>query len=490
MKYNFDSIGIEVTRRCNLNCVHCCRGDAQNKDISYEVIDNLIENIETCNIINITGGEPLLAIDKIKYLVDRINSTNTTVNELYMVTNGTLKDRQIIDILSKFCDGTEKRKATLAISDDYFHNHSESMEAYSFYTDEARQNKNITIKLIDDFGGKIDNELIEFTLAGRAKTMQREHPELIPPRGVRIESLYNHRISIFENTIMCTLHITVNGDVGFFETRSYDNIDQLTIGNIQSKRMNDIIDDFNNNCMMSCRDVQMFDIWGSIQGVISDSKIFSDEKSDIIFTAKIISLIAQNIYLRVWEARRVAREKWPAIPAQIIISFIPMPSILFFMNDVLKDILSSSDEIDSKHLFGYLALIDSDLIREYNNVLKDIIADSKDAKERYDRTNEVKKSIKALALFYKPGAVIAPGKTYGTGNLSDTEEFKILEEINKKYINGELPQDNANIIQCDLVEPVIGYIQASYFKDAMEEQINRLTRILNVFELAMSKLSS
>lgn len=37
----FDSLAVEATRRCNMHCAHCLRGEAENKDISYEVMDAL-----------------------------------------------------------------------------------------------------------------------------------------------------------------------------------------------------------------------------------------------------------------------------------------------------------------------------------------------------------------------------------------------------------------------------------------------------------------
>jgi len=39
-KLTFESLAIETTRRCNMKCAHCFRGDAQNVDIDYQHIDN------------------------------------------------------------------------------------------------------------------------------------------------------------------------------------------------------------------------------------------------------------------------------------------------------------------------------------------------------------------------------------------------------------------------------------------------------------------
>ena len=40
-----NSLVIEVTRRCNMRCNHCIRGDAQNCDISIESIKKIAQTI-------------------------------------------------------------------------------------------------------------------------------------------------------------------------------------------------------------------------------------------------------------------------------------------------------------------------------------------------------------------------------------------------------------------------------------------------------------
>lgn len=47
----------ELTRRCNMNCDFCCRGDAQNKDITKEIIDKTLEEVKDCEV----GAETILS---------------------------------------------------------------------------------------------------------------------------------------------------------------------------------------------------------------------------------------------------------------------------------------------------------------------------------------------------------------------------------------------------------------------------------------------
>lgn len=56
---------IEVTRDCNLQCMHCLRGPKKKQTMSFETIRRAVEFIdsfENVDLVGITGGEPLVAI--------------------------------------------------------------------------------------------------------------------------------------------------------------------------------------------------------------------------------------------------------------------------------------------------------------------------------------------------------------------------------------------------------------------------------------------
>jgi len=66
-----DGLDIELTERCNNNCIHCCINlpqddmDAKNKELSGEEIKNILKEAKALGCINVkfTGGEPLLRED-------------------------------------------------------------------------------------------------------------------------------------------------------------------------------------------------------------------------------------------------------------------------------------------------------------------------------------------------------------------------------------------------------------------------------------------
>ena len=49
LKY-INTISFEITRRCNLNCKWCSKGDPQNFDISKEIIDKTLDGTEINNM--------------------------------------------------------------------------------------------------------------------------------------------------------------------------------------------------------------------------------------------------------------------------------------------------------------------------------------------------------------------------------------------------------------------------------------------------------
>ena len=59
-KIGVRSLILEVTRRCNMCCDHCLRGDAQDLDMQKETVDALLEQVGSIGGVTFSGGEPLL----------------------------------------------------------------------------------------------------------------------------------------------------------------------------------------------------------------------------------------------------------------------------------------------------------------------------------------------------------------------------------------------------------------------------------------------
>ena len=69
-KITLDALAIELTRRCNMACGHCLRGDAQSIDLDRRHIDALLDQTQMVGKLVLTGGEPTLAAETIEYVAE------------------------------------------------------------------------------------------------------------------------------------------------------------------------------------------------------------------------------------------------------------------------------------------------------------------------------------------------------------------------------------------------------------------------------------
>ena len=112
-----NKVVIEVTRRCNMSCPHCLRGDAQNIDIDLEILDKFLSNFKDCYIREVffTGGEPTLNIEAVKRAVELVWKYNIKVQVFSIISNGKGISNRAIGIMNKIPN------FTLCLSQDEYH---------------------------------------------------------------------------------------------------------------------------------------------------------------------------------------------------------------------------------------------------------------------------------------------------------------------------------------------------------------------------------
>ena len=109
-------ISIELSRRCNLECVHCMRGESQNSTITRELLDKFFDEVKSANMLVISGVEPFMCYDDIKALIETIKSKHVLVSKVLIVTNGTIYDERIYKLLESNFEQIE-----INISADDYH---------------------------------------------------------------------------------------------------------------------------------------------------------------------------------------------------------------------------------------------------------------------------------------------------------------------------------------------------------------------------------
>lgn len=78
-----------VTTQCNLKCSYCCNKIPEiQKSFSMTTMDEFVERAKEYDVVNISGGEPLLSEDKLTRLVEDLYTHSNA--KIYLYTNGTV----------------------------------------------------------------------------------------------------------------------------------------------------------------------------------------------------------------------------------------------------------------------------------------------------------------------------------------------------------------------------------------------------------------
>lgn len=82
---------LELTRRCNMKCSHCLRGEAQGKDMPELTLWWALRKLGHYGSLGVGGGEPLMSdkhMAKLKHALLQNTEVLHNLDSLYLVTNG------------------------------------------------------------------------------------------------------------------------------------------------------------------------------------------------------------------------------------------------------------------------------------------------------------------------------------------------------------------------------------------------------------------
>ena len=226
MDISFNNLGIEVTRRCNMGCAHCMRGEAQDHDISRKVIDKLLENVSFIGTLVFTGGEPTLNVDAIRYTLDVCRRKGIMVDGFYIVTNGKVVSDEFLitciqwySYVAECCGSTEI--CGVALSNDIFHAPIDSrnlsrLQSLSFFSEADK---------------KVDWTRVPVLNLGRSRSLtgipKRNENGMNPENFAQYVSQYGSEL-VFEDIVTVTVH----GDLLCNCDYEYDNTDDIKIGSV------------------------------------------------------------------------------------------------------------------------------------------------------------------------------------------------------------------------------------------------------------------
>jgi sulfatase maturation enzyme AslB (radical SAM superfamily) len=223
----------EITRRCNIACRHCLRGDPQNKDIDNVTIDKALDGVDSIGMITFTGGEPTLAVDRIRYITEQIIKRGISLDGFYIITNGKIASKELIHALIDLYANVEYKDenySVLCISQDQYHTEEidsirearDLYKALSFFNADYRKEKlQMLINEGRTYEGMADSE-------GKREAFLND---------LTVECNDDGEIESVDGTV----YVNALGDVITSCDMSFESQEQNKIGNVNDKPLSEIL---------------------------------------------------------------------------------------------------------------------------------------------------------------------------------------------------------------------------------------------------------
>ena len=262
---SYSNIMLEITRKCNLKCSHCMRGDAQNISMSTEMIERILSNVALVKRVSLTGGEPFLEPDLIEHMVDYIINNNLNIMSITSVTNGAAPEDNMIRCIQAFNRFGEWAAGKynvvntgLVISNDIYHgtDAEQLLDKYKPYA-----NKYIGISCQQG-----EDKIYGYT--GRAENLD-----------ILCRCTWNDCTHSIErdknNMVLCPIQVSAKGALLLGGNISYDREDEISVGNVMTDCLDDMLREYQGRYnILSCRMVGAVD--ALVGTIVNGSDIYTD----------------------------------------------------------------------------------------------------------------------------------------------------------------------------------------------------------------------
>ena len=132
MDIRIDSLILEVTRRCNMCCPHCLRGDAENMDADIDLIPQIFEGITEVGTLTFSGGEPSLNTKYIMAVVDYVIEHGVRINGCFVATNAKVYSQDLVDCVRRLWEASFRRQKTMCSAAKWLRANSDECELDEF----------------------------------------------------------------------------------------------------------------------------------------------------------------------------------------------------------------------------------------------------------------------------------------------------------------------------------------------------------------------
>lgn len=224
---NINNLIVEVTRKCNMKCEHCLRGNAQRLDMSDEVIAAMFKGVRHVGDVTFTGGEPTMAVPVIEKVIEAARAARVSIGNFFVVTNGKTNAKTarrfalcLLDLYSTL-DEAEEGITALTVSGDMFHEEVTIPNVY----------KGLAFFSKERHGPRDDRDVIRTGRAAVSGFGERE-PRAFQPFEVEE---YDDDVNVDR------VYVAANGNVVSDCDRSYKDIDTEARGNVLRGTLGDIV---------------------------------------------------------------------------------------------------------------------------------------------------------------------------------------------------------------------------------------------------------
>lgn len=120
----YGEVVIELTRRCNMSCEHCLRGEPEDMDMASGYMATLLDKFDYITIVTFTGGEPSLRPHHINLFFSMAKEKGVGIGSFYIATNAMHHERSdefMLACLNAFASCDDNEASRVEWSDDSFH---------------------------------------------------------------------------------------------------------------------------------------------------------------------------------------------------------------------------------------------------------------------------------------------------------------------------------------------------------------------------------
>ena len=112
----FKNLMLEVTRKCNMKCEHCMRGEQQDITMNSKIIKYVLDATSEIDCLTLTGGEPSLAPDAIRWVVYYLKNRGIKLGSFFCATNAAVYSEEFVKQLNELYEYSQnKEKCALSI---------------------------------------------------------------------------------------------------------------------------------------------------------------------------------------------------------------------------------------------------------------------------------------------------------------------------------------------------------------------------------------